>query len=426
MADTVLIITRMHTQNAGNEALSKELIIYAQTLFGADAVQAIDRYPRLFESYTVKGLGSAVEAGFDRLARSLIDRFYASAATPPERARPEQVILQKSTQEVRGRLRTLKNLLGVRRRLAAVGLMERKDPEVAVSACADARLILWNPAGEIHPTGNRDQVMRLLLLVRIAQLSGRRTAVINHSLEVEDPELARLVRHVYGAMDYVGVRDAESVRRVAEMEVGPAVESPDLVFLASRIPPSTQGHDGGAIGISINALTADRTPAEWTDLMSGLSTLGRPFLYLTNAMNHDTALARELAQTYGGEVIDHQPGYLDLRTHYARCAVLISSRLHASILALCEGVPVVSIEPSVFKLTAIFDQMNYPIRTESMGRPGWGQRVLANVRRALDEGDALATFNAEALALQRKRIEDGYAPLRVLGSTPAPTDAVHQ
>src|SRR5262249_2309962 len=215
---------------------------------------------------------------------------------------------------------------------------------IAISACATADLVIWNPAGEVRPTPtSADHVVRLLLLLRIAQLSGRKSAVINHSLEVGDGPLQKLVAHVYSKFDYIGIRDAKSlaVATTIGLPADRIHESPDLVFLASRQSSGSRGRDpNGPIGLSINGLEALAGTDEWKPFMEGLRRLGRPLLFVSNAMNHDRDFSRHLAELAGvGEVVTNQPNYEALRAYFGKCSVLISSRLHSSILALCEGVP---------------------------------------------------------------------------------------
>jgi O-antigen/teichoic acid export membrane protein/polysaccharide pyruvyl transferase WcaK-like protein len=414
----VLLITRLKTQNAGNEALSKELIKYAIDSLPGAQVRILDRYPRYFEQFRIKDLGSSPVRSFDALAQSLIDRFKESDAPAAPPASMESVQLDRSGRELTGPLRRLKRKLAVRRRLAALGVIERDDVRVAVTACATSDLLIWNPAGELHPTGNVDQALQLLLMMRIAQLEGRRTAVINHSLEVADERLKAILSHVYRQFEYVGFRDARSVAVGEELGIPKdrVYEVPDLVFLASR-------RDGGkalpnvpelAIGFSINGLEAAAGFDEWDALFNGLRQLQRSFLFVSNAANHDLQWAYRLAAKYGGQVVDSQPDCQMLRDYYRRCDVVISSRLHSSILALCEGVPVVSIEPSIFKLTSIFQQMSYPIATERLQVAGWSDRVLANVKRCLSDHQSLAEAGRAAILAQCERIEVNLEPLRML------------
>ena len=429
--DGVLVITRLSTQNAGNEALSKELIHFLLSNVQGQPVRALDRYPRLFEQFTLAGLGSDPVAGFEALTERLVSRF-GQVDAPKARAAVESLVrLDTRGRELSGPLRRLKRHIAWRRRLSALGLIEKAEPATAIRASMNASLVIWNPAGEIRPTPTSvDHVVRLLLLLRIAQRQGRRTAVINHSLEVGDARLRRLVAHVYSRADYVGLRDAKSIATAREFGV-PAdklVESPDLVFLAAK-RAGTQDDKGvppGAIALAINGLEAMVGSDEWDRLLDGLASFGRPLLFVSNAMNHDLDFSRSLAERVpNARVVEHQPGYQDLRAYYRPCSVLISSRLHASVLALAEGVPVVSIEPSVFKLTAIFQQMDYPIPTERLQVSGWAGRVLAHVAACLADDDGeLRRRGAAIMAQQIERVEAAYAPLFALadvrGASPEP------
>jgi polysaccharide pyruvyl transferase WcaK-like protein len=414
----VLLISRLTTQNAGNEALSKEMIsFFLGNCLDAD-VRALDRYPRYFEKFTLDRLGADPVRAFDNIVEQLIARFKGRQAGRAPQASETLVRLDVRGTELKGVLRRAKRRLAVRKRLAVLGLIERAPAVTAVQACADSDLVIWNPAGEIHPVAyGVDHVLRLLILLGVAQRFGRKTAVINHSLEIEDKRLATLIGHVYRKLDYVGVRDASSIEVARQMGVREErlYESPDLVFLAIRRSGETVPDvvDEGTIALSINGLEAERGVDEWQHLMDGLKGLGRPLLLVSNAVNHDRDFALKLSLMVGGaKVVMHQPGYQALRGYYRPCSVLISSRLHSSILSLSEGVPVVSVEPSIFKLTAIFEQMDYPIGTERIQEVGWADRVLASVRQCLSEEVAtMRERSIQAVMEQGRRIEAGYAPL---------------
>jgi polysaccharide pyruvyl transferase WcaK-like protein len=223
------------------------------------------------------------------------------------------------------------------------------------------------------------------------------------------------VRWVYSRADFISVRDSPSmdVLRRLDLDSVQVTESPDLVFLTGEGSRRPAGPDA-PICLSINGLQALAGCDEWRALMDGLVALGRPLRFVSNAMNHDREFARGLAETWPVEVIDCQPTPAELEAIFGECAVLISSRLHASIMALGAGTPVVSIEPQVFKLTAIFEQMRYPIGTENIKASGWSARTLAKVGRALAERDALAREGVEAIERQVARIDAAYAPMFAL------------
>jgi polysaccharide pyruvyl transferase WcaK-like protein len=423
-----LLISRLTTQNAGNEALSKELIHYVTQNLPGSEIAALDRYPRYFEQFSLDSLGSDPVLAFEALVSKLLATCLRPDAASVGKALEDRVRLDPRGRELGGPLRRLKRSIAIRRRLATRGLIERQEPVSAVTACATADLVIWNPAGEMGAGATAlDHVLRLLLLIGIAQQSGRKTAVVNHSLEVTDPRLRKLVAHVYSRCDYVGFRDPTSVEAAISMGVRPnrIVESPDLVFLAARRPgePTPAEAPDGSIVVALNGGLEESAAADdWKRLVSGLKGFGRPLLFLSNAVNHDREFAERLAKMAGtGTVIDHQPGYQQLRGYYRNSALLVSTRLHASLLALCEGVPVVTIEPSVFKLTAIFQQIDYPIGTERIQEPGWVDRVLANAERTLRERDSLSSRISQIVKEQGTRIDTAYAPLFALLDSGVPT-----
>jgi polysaccharide pyruvyl transferase WcaK-like protein len=411
----IAVITRMTTQNAGNEALSVRLIELLRGTAAVGEVRGLDRYPRYFEGLSLKSVAGAdpVQA-FDALA----DRLARRARNLPEGpladlASPAAVRLDLSARELPSRLRDLKRRLGVRRRLASWGVIGRRDLETCLRTLAWADLTLWNPAGEFHPTGDPNQPFRLLLMIRIAQRLGRRTAIVNHSLEIEDPLLKTIAGHVYRQAEAIVVRDGPSVKIAREMGVAPErlSEAPDLVFLTPESAAGTGAPHAGAIGFAVNGLQALAGYDEWSALLDRLEAAGRPMVFVSNAMNHDLEFATRLAEGRSMTLVRRQPSHSELVDLYRGMGVLISSRLHASILALSAGTPVVSIEPQVFKLAAIFEQMAYPLACETVHEAGWGLRVASKVEAALADPPGLAKEGHAALARQRSRIHAVYGGL---------------
>lgn len=409
------VITRLTTQNAGNEALSVRLIEFLRGAPGGGEVRALDRYPRYFDGLSLKGLsGPDPVAAFDQLAVRLAARARASpGGTLADLASADGVRLDLTAKELPSPIRDLKRRLGVRRRLASLGIIGREELETSLRTLAWADLTIWNPAGEYHPTGDPNQPFRLLLMVRIAQLLGRRTAIVNHSLEIESDLLKRIVAHVYRQADAIVVRDRPSLEIALGMGMDPGrvAEAPDLVFLTPQAPYAAQVRHPGAIGLAVNGLQAMAGFDEWSSLLDRLEHTGRPLVFVSNAMNHDLDFALRLAEGRDITVIRRQPSHAELADIYQGMGVLISSRLHASILALSAGTPVVAIEPQVFKLTAIFEQMAYPIRGENVHAEGWGLRVARKAEAALADRSGLSTAGLEALERQRSQIHAVYDPL---------------
>ncbi len=416
----IAIITRLDNTNAGNEALSSELLKLATKLDPQASVMAVNRYPRYFEHLTLSRLGTDDETAvrrFDELASRLLNRLNKPEARSVAPYDTQTVKLRSDISELPQGIRRVKNLIGLRRNLARFGLIERQEAVDTVSLCSNVDLLVWNPAGEFHPTGNPHQTFRLLLMIRMAQLRRVSTAIVNHSLEISDQMLRTVVGHVYRHCSHVCVRDPRSKEILLSLGV-PAhkvSESPDLVFLASEAPrisvSSAEAVPEGAIGLAINAAEAFRGTDEWEALLTGLKEFNRPIVFLSNAMNGDCKFGTELMTKWGGSIVPQQPSYLELREMYGKMSVLISSRLHASILALCADTPIITLEPSVFKLTAILQQLAYPIATDRLAVPGWSGRVIKNVQMALANHEALVKYAREALMRQVDDIYRSYRPI---------------
>lgn len=419
--ERIVLLSRLSTQNAGNEALSVEFINFFNALLPEAEIRAMDRYPQYLYAFNMRRLGeteASIVANFDASVRKLDASFKQAGQLVPI-ATEGLVRLDPTGKELPKAVAKLKRMIGLRRRLSHFGLVGRESMASTVATCRWADRLVWNPAGEIHPTGNSDEVLRLLMLVRLAQLNGTKTYVVNHSLEVEDEKLRYLIKHVYRQADCIAVRDKQSCQEAYKLGVAQerVREIPDMVFLsaesdAKRMPPANERFPKGAIGLAINGLEAKNGSDEWDELMVGLQALNRPVVFLSNAMNHDLPFAHMLAQKYKLTIVERQPTYREIRGFYSDLGLLVSSRLHSSIIALSEAVPVMTIEPSVFKLTGIFEQIKYPVATLNLHSVGWASKMLSNIQAALNN-DELGEFGRTACIKKAKEIRAGYSAIFV-------------
>lgn len=394
-ASKIALISRMSTENAGNEALSVEFIEMMRRIFPASDVRAIDRYPQYLLWLQMRHFDANnvfLIRHFDRYVESLLAKFVLQSPLCQTATRDVVKLIDGTDKKLPGFLANTKRRLGARRRLSRIGLVGADAMASVVATLRWAEVLVWNPAGEIHPTGSVDEVLRILVLIRMGQLLGKRTFIINHSLEVDHCGLETLIKHVYSNTERVAFRDAASCRAAEQIGLSKSSfsEIPDIVFLTARgdekkMPPPAEKFTKGAICLAINGLEAYRGSDEWNELLEGLSGMGRPIYFLSNAMSRDLDFARSLNRRFNFTVIERQPSYLEIRGFYTDLGVLVSSRLHSTILALAEGVPVVTLEPSTFKLTAILEQLDYPLNTLRTTEAGWAQKALEHTDRALSE-----------------------------------------
>lgn len=420
-ATRVAVITRLITDNAGNEALSTVLGRYMAAQFGEANVRLVDRIPDTIRRFRYDRITAAADpiAAFE----AMVDKV-AAIATAPAPLCPlagEAGIRLVARPRIRSPLmQWAKRTIRLRSRLRARGILREGNAATALNTLRWADALIWNPAGEIHPKGRSDEVFLILLMVRLAQRLGKPVAIVNHSLEATDAVLNRLLVHVYAHAQFVTVREQGSYDRGIALgfPAAPMRIVPDLAFMLARpgfLPeldePPAEALAPRSIVLSINGLEASRGGDGWERLITGLRALDRPIVFISNSMKDDIPFARMMAQHTHVEFRVDQPSFREMVRLYRGASMVISSRLHASIFAMCAQVPVLSIEPQLFKLTGILDQLDYPIPTVRMGDADWVERLLADARRALDEHDAIVAAGDAGLQRQVAAIEAGYAPL---------------
>lgn len=416
----IAIITRMNTENAGNEALSAALIKYVHARAPKADVRGLDRFPTYFRNIRLADFGISpkeIEARLDSLAKGIIAKFKPTASgTLAPVADETKIELRERPKLRRKTVSKLRAALSIRGRLAKLGLLDREENQVALNTLAWAELVIWNPAGEFHPTGNLDEGARLLLMMRVAQLLGAKIAVVNHSLENTDERLNHLISLVYRDAVFVSVREKGSYAEAIRLGV-PAervVEAPDLVFTLQPAEPPTTGKDGEnkrPIALSINGLEAFKGTDEWEEFFSALKGFGRPLVFVSNCMNDDIPFIQNYADRYGITYAREQHGYKSLQSDFKDAELLVSSRLHAAVLSLSCGTPVVSMEPQLFKLTGIFQQLSYPIPTEKIDNTGWAKRLLVKIEQGLADREAISIAGLAGIEKQTAHIDRAYDKL---------------
>ncbi|RYU60422.1 polysaccharide pyruvyl transferase family protein [Methylolobus aquaticus] len=415
----IAVMTRLSTQNAGNEALSLELISLLRSIYGVNDIRALDRYPRHLEHITLSKLRGEPDVirAFERIAQNTIRKANpSSSGVLAPFANSKTVTLSSRARELPSGLKKIKRLIGFRRNLARFGLIEKTDFKRTLNTCAWCDLFIWNPAGEFHPSGDVNQTLRLLLLVRIAQILGKRTAIINHSLEVEDETLSEIIRYVYSLSDLVTVREKGSLSVAVERLRIPSekvTQVPDLVFLTARKPAVQSAileppFEKGAIGLAINGLEAKKGVDEWAEFMGMLEKLGRQIVFVSNAMHKDLPFGAELKKHSRVLVFERTPSAEELIRIYSRMDALVSSRLHAAVLALLTGTPVITIEPQLFKISGIFEDLKYPYQTDFFSNEGWAKRTFARVKDATEHGEKIRAAGINAVETFERRILQTY------------------
>jgi polysaccharide pyruvyl transferase WcaK-like protein len=429
-AARVAVITKLGNFNAGNEALSACLVDYLREKAPGAELRAIDRSAALLRAlarYRVAPLRARPEAAaalFDAMVFDFLRRVRPEAAGELAPVARPGIVAPPPQPSRRPRLMNrVTGALRIRTRLAAAGLLPSAELKRAANTAAWADVLVWNAAGEIYPTQDWQDVLRLMILFAAAARLGTRVAVVNHSIETADPVLDGLIRHVYAAASLVMVRGGHSLAKARQLGVAEErlIEAPDMAFRlggSSAGEAATEAVPEGAIVIAMNGRFAGRG-GEWDALADGLAALGRPLVFMSNSIADDAVVARRWQGRAAIRIVERQPCYRELLAMLAPAGVLVSSRLHSAVFALCRGVPVVAIEPNSHKIREILEQLDHPFPTEDPERPGWSLRVVENVRAALAGRSRYAAAAGAAAQRQMRRIDAAYEPLlRLLAAGP--------
>ena len=370
----VLLITKTSTQNQGNQALSQAWLSLLRESFPAHNVAALERMPAYLKRFQTAQLRaeSDVIAEFDSWAREL-------ARLPAQTPKPSTTQIRHVpgiTQATR--FMGVRKYLAPRARLARMGY-GRTDYASRVSAIRAARLLIINPAGEFQVDAS-DTALAYLLEMRVGQLVGARTAMVNLSLEVRHPAVRAITAHVLNQADLVEFRDSASAREFSSMGgVVDALVLPDAAVLTRTQPTGTHrdGNPNRKVALAINGLQAKSAGLnrDWTELIEKLQAAAIQPVLVSNEWSTDEPFWRALVERHGLESEGRDLDYLGYASLLGEFDVVLSSRLHTCVLALCSGTRVVPVETGTFKLSGFFDQIGLAGTPIALGTPGWIQEA---------------------------------------------------
>jgi polysaccharide pyruvyl transferase WcaK-like protein len=404
----VVLITKTRTSNKGNQALSAAWVRMLQAAFPDAAVRTIERRPRHLLQYSLKDIAAAPDpwAAFDALAGEI-----AALAPGPGLAGPPSPPKIALAEDEAGRPLPL---AGLRKRLNLRGLLarsgkERTDYLTRLSAFQRAGLVIANPAGEIYPDG-ADVTFIHLLDIYVARKAGARAGIVNHTLEIRDPTLRRLMPELYRRLDIVEFRDEKSRDALREMggDAETPIVAPDLALTTP--PPTVRPARRPKVGVAIHTTEAANAGqlGDWRELIGKLQQAGFDLVFVSNELPIDTPVYRSLAADIPieGRGLEFDP-YTELLAGFD---FLVTSRMHTGILAMVAGTPIVPVEPTAFKMTGLFQELGLETPVIRPSEPGWVDRALAQALALSDNREPAAAQVTTQVAAARRRIESVLIP----------------
>lgn len=406
----VALITRVRTGNKGNQSLSAAWLDLLGQAFPEAPLRVLERRPAHLLQFTLAQVARARDPwrAFDALTTRLAALAPGPDAIGAPGAAPRIVLDEAIPAPVRfARLRMRLNLRGW---LARTGRYRRAYVE-RLAALQRARLVVINPAGEFFPR-TPEPAFYYLLDAHVAHKLGRPTAIVNHTMDVDDATLHALIPRVYRELELVGFRDSKSVDAFRAMggELGNVVVSPDLALTSRAGRAPARRARVAAVAINVPEAIARGYAAQWLDVVRGLERAGFEVVLVTNELPLDHAfydrLRRELGVRLEGAALDYDR-YAELLGGYE---VVISSRMHTAILAMIGGAPVVAVEGSSFKITGLYQELGLARPVIRPTDAGWADAVVAQAIAVRDARDAATREIATRLDGIRGRIADVLVP----------------
>jgi polysaccharide pyruvyl transferase WcaK-like protein len=406
----VVLITRVRTLNKGNQALSAAWLGLVKQAFPGTSIRLLERRAQHLAQYTLQQISRARDPfrAFDALTTQLARLAPGPDFVAPVTGEHRVVLDERLAGEIRfERLRQRVNLRGW---LARAGRY-RHDYRARLAAFQRARLVVINPAGEFFPR-SPEPAFYYLIDAHVAHKLGRPTAIVNHTMDIDDATLRALVPRVYRDLALVGFRDSKSIDAFRAMggDTHNVVVSPDLALLSRAAPAQARRRGTVAIAINVPEAAARGYAAQWIDVVRSLRAANVDVVLVSNEVPADDSfyqqIRRELGVRFEGLGLDFDRYAALLGTFDA----VVSSRMHTVILAMVGGTAVVPVEGASFKITGLFQEIGLDIPVTRPSTPGWASEVVERTLATIPGRDAQVAQITSRLSAIRTRIGDSLLP----------------
>lgn len=406
----ILLITRLRTLNKGNQALSAAWLELAHRAFPAAAIRVLERRPRHLVQYRLADLRHSRDPfrDFDALATRIArlapgPAFITVPGVPPRIALDETIAPAQRFVALRQRL----NLRG----LAARAGIYADEYKRRLAACQRADLVIVNPAGEFYPR-EPDPAYYHLLDAYVAVKLGRRTAMVNHTMDITDPTLRRLIPAIYRTLDLVEFRDEKSVGAFRDMggKLDNVVVAPDLALASVPVARGTPRANTVALAVNVPEATARGYADAWIEIVASLIRAGFEVSLVSNEVPADAPFYDRIAARTGVQLVGAGLDFDRYAELLGTFGTVVSSRMHTAVLAMLAGTPVVPVEGSSFKITGLFQELGVSTTVVAPGVAGWVDRVVREATSTLARRAALVDELVPRLAAVRERIDATLIP----------------
>jgi polysaccharide pyruvyl transferase WcaK-like protein len=251
-----------------------------------------------------------------------------------------------------------------------------------------------------------------LLDAYVAHKLGRPTAVVNHTMDIDDPTLRTLIPCVYRNLALIGFRDSKSIDAFRKMggDLANVVVSPDLALTSYVKPAGARRHGTVAIAINVPEAITRGYALQWLDVVRGLQGKGFEVVLVSNELPTDAAFYARLRRQLGLRLEGASLAFDRYAELLGSFDLVVSSRMHTAILAMVGGTPVVAVDGASFKITGLFEELGLSRPVIRPASPGWVEAVVSQAVAVRGQRDAAATEVAAKLDGIRGRVADILVP----------------
>jgi polysaccharide pyruvyl transferase WcaK-like protein len=378
--------------------------------FPAARVRVLERRPAHLLQFTLEEF--AAERDPFRRFDAVTSRLAGLAPGPDHIAAPsavQKIQLDEANPKERP-FAALRQRLNLRRWAARAGRY-REDYRRRLAACQRAQLVVVNPAGEFFPDDPAPALYHLLD-VFVAHKLGRPAAIVNHTMDIADPTLRKLIPRIYRELALVGFRDDKSVAAFRDMggDLDNVLVTPDLALMTDL--PARRARERNRVAIAVHAPAAswsDRS-AVWLDVITGLRAKGFDVVLVSNEMPADQEFFAMVKQRAAVDVAGAGLEYDRYCELLGTFDFVVSSRMHTSILAMVAGTPVIPVEGPSFKISGLFAELGFTTPVIQSNAPGWTDQVIEAAVRMRNGRDACASDVAAKIGVARARITAALVP----------------
>ncbi|EJF08470.1 polysaccharide pyruvyl transferase family protein [Pontibacter sp. BAB1700] len=385
------IITKLKTTNVGNQALTQELIDmfieqnpYENFIF--------EGRPMGLDGYTIDRLENNQEPIhlFEKWARNIANSTVRDlSAFTLNQEKPTVSLVNFSAEDAALESLKAKYLRPVKRYLSRY-IVYNSVYKNRLAKIKGAKTLIYSGAGEV---GDNNVFLRQLLEIRVAQLLGLKTAIVNQSVVLKTKLFHQLTGHVYGKLDQLVVRGQISKNNLISYGVdGSKIKlAPDTAFKTkepkadrAKVLANTFNINEKTVGINItNWFKTDFVKLE--KAINLIKAKGFRLIFITNEPFEDRNLGKIFEEKFDIPFITEKLHYQDYAALLSNLDMLISARLHTNVLALTAKTKVIPIEGNVFKTTELLQLAQYPITVIDSTIEGWEDKLFLELSKVFDE-----------------------------------------